>query len=864
MQFGKPGFRLGGSGHDSPAFGVGLDAPGGGGGTPYIPVGPTYFVSAAGNDSNDGLTIDTPWKTIAKVNASTIPVGYNVAFRGGDTFAGNLVVPSDGGALANTIYCSFGIGRAIISADVGTGVDASDRPYITVTNLKLVGNGTTNDKVGILFQNNADDHSKIPGCQATHNDVSGFGRGGIAFFGNETYGDDPVLSGYIGFLIDQNEVDNCAFNWGISSAGIMVYADAAYGAKFNRENGHAAMPYGHQDATVTNNRVTNCPGKAGAINWTGSGIFIGQTHTATVERNYEASCGSASNFTSGPMGIWSGDSFGVRLRFNVALSNRRTSGSDGGGFNFDGGSVDCISEYNYSADNHGPGQMIFAYDDPDYVDPNSGCIVRYNISYNDATATLGSLFAQNDNTNGDFEGCVFHNNVIIQKGTNKTAAQFGGNTKTVVDVLNNILWVENGSKLINDAGPPLSGVRLRGNNYYAPGASGTIITWNSVNYTTIAAWRAASGQETDTGADTSVFGDPLFISSPAAITVPAGEGYPVSMLGGYKLQAGSPAKNAGKPISAVGYTQPATDYFGEATSQTTIGASASGTGSLSISPALLTSASQIFAPVVTPGPISVSPALLAAGGTIYSPTVSVASSYDSDATAYFAAMSVQPDATRKGLLNTLIVAWKATGGWAKRDRIWIPAAHDEQAGLLNVKNPAVGALSKVNSPAFATDRGFQGDGASSHLATGWAPSDGVQWQLNSASLGAYVNVFGASRPMCGRAAAGGTVLLQVDGVQVRMNTSASVFPAAAMSAPGWIVQDRPDASTVNVRVNGSQVNTNSQTSASLDTSPLFLLRVVSSYGNSRLACAFFGASTAAEDAAFYSALNTYLTAIGAN
>jgi hypothetical protein len=90
--------------------------------------------------------------------------------------------------------------------------------------------------------------------------------------------------------------------------------------------------------------------------------------------------------------------------------------------------------------------------------------------------------------------------------------------------------------------------------------------------------------------------------------------------------------------------------------------------------------------------------------------------YDADAEAYFAAMSVEPDATRKGLLNDLIVGLKADSIWAKLLGLWVFAAHDEQAARVNAKTPAQ-VLTAVNSPAFTTDRSYAGDGATSYLAT---------------------------------------------------------------------------------------------------------------------------------------------------
>lgn len=90
--------------------------------------------------------------------------------------------------------------------------------------------------------------------------------------------------------------------------------------------------------------------------------------------------------------------------------------------------------------------------------------------------------------------------------------------------------------------------------------------------------------------------------------------------------------------------------------------------------------------------------------------------YDPDAQAYFAAMTVQPSAARKDLINALIVGLKADGIWPRIQWLSLLASHSEQAGRLNIKTPAQIA-SAVNSPVFTVDRGFAGDGATTYLDT---------------------------------------------------------------------------------------------------------------------------------------------------
>ncbi len=80
----------------------------------------TRYVSAAGNDSNDGQTPETAWKTINKVNSG---LGWNVKqvlFRRGDVFRGTLK------AAANVTYSAYGEGpKPCIYASPANGADPS-------------------------------------------------------------------------------------------------------------------------------------------------------------------------------------------------------------------------------------------------------------------------------------------------------------------------------------------------------------------------------------------------------------------------------------------------------------------------------------------------------------------------------------------------------------------------------------------------------------------------------------------------------------------------------------------------------------------------------------------------------------------
>lgn len=67
--------------------------------------GTAYYVSNNGNDSNDGLTPHTAWKTLKKVNDTRFAYGDGVFFRRGDLFRGKFTA-QDG-----VTYSAFGVGE---------------------------------------------------------------------------------------------------------------------------------------------------------------------------------------------------------------------------------------------------------------------------------------------------------------------------------------------------------------------------------------------------------------------------------------------------------------------------------------------------------------------------------------------------------------------------------------------------------------------------------------------------------------------------------------------------------------------------------------------------------------------------------
>lgn len=74
--------------------------------------GATYYVSNSGNDLYSGLTPSTAWRTISKVNSSTINAGDSVLFQAGGVWREALTVrPGSSGTNNQVVYGRYGSGN---------------------------------------------------------------------------------------------------------------------------------------------------------------------------------------------------------------------------------------------------------------------------------------------------------------------------------------------------------------------------------------------------------------------------------------------------------------------------------------------------------------------------------------------------------------------------------------------------------------------------------------------------------------------------------------------------------------------------------------------------------------------------------
>jgi len=248
----------------------------------------------------------------------------------------------------------------------------------------------------------------------------------------------------------------------------------------------------------------------------------------------------------------------------------------------------------------------------------------------------------------------------------------------------------------------------------------------------------------------------------------------------------------------------------------------------------------------------------------------LSSPYHTGARAYFLAMTTQPDAARKALIDTLFKGLESDGTLPLLDWLCLLASHDSQSGLLNAKQPSkTGTL--VGTVTFTADKGFKGDGSTGYILLENAQAAGNQSSTNSASQGVYCNLSvgtGFVGHMGKLASSAGNILARATaGAETfRLNDSASdQSQLNTGSHLGHRYSVRPSAAVKRAFFNGARVADLTTASTSASNSPMVLLQAAGgSFSSDQLGAAWSGGGmTDTQANAVHTRLDTYLRAIGA-
>ncbi|MFO1501243.1 MAG: right-handed parallel beta-helix repeat-containing protein [Verrucomicrobiota bacterium] len=304
--------------------------------------GSDFYVAEQGDDASSGESPRLAWRSIERVNRHRFQPGDRLLFESGQTFHGNLYLSATNAAPDGTlVVTTAGDAPARILAGDGTGVRVHNLAGITNKNLLIEGSGRTNNTgYGIWCENRLATGERLQHLRVEQVEVSGFGIFGILITGTK--------AGFEHVVVTQSTMrDN--LRGGMEIAGQLPYDSPSYA---------------HQDVQVTHCRAYSNTGDPTYLkNHSGSGIVLYQVDGGLIDHCVAWNNGALCRSSGGGVGLWACASRGVTIQHCESFANR-TSGADGGGFDLDGGSVECVLQFNYSHDNDGPGLMIYSYPAP--------------------------------------------------------------------------------------------------------------------------------------------------------------------------------------------------------------------------------------------------------------------------------------------------------------------------------------------------------------------------------------------------------------------------------------------------------------------------------------------------------------------
>ncbi len=248
---------------------------------------------------------------------------------------------------------------------------------------------------------------------------------------------------------------------------------------------------------------------------------------------------------------------------------------------------------------------------------------------------------------------------------------------------------------------------------------------------------------------------------------------------------------------------------------------------------------------------------------------------NAEAEALVAAFSVDPDDTRKALIDNLVGTLKGAGVWTKIDYLYVMAAHDEQAARINWKDPGTATLTVVNSPTFTTDGGFASNGSTSYLDSG-VPYASLNLSLNDMHVGGRWSgtlPSGGNVLILGRANSNGRYMLADSNVSghlrlmIRSATAASYEIGSNAGAVGNALATRRGASETEGYTNGASVgaDTRSPESVGSDSSVIGVSNGLFSTAGVKHQVAHWGTQlTDAEASDVSDALDTYFAGLLTN
>lgn len=387
----------------------------------------TYYISNNGNDTNDGLSESTAWRTIEKVNQRTFSPGDKILFESGGVWSGSLWVRGSG-TKGNVIEIGqYGTGsKPVINGDgENAAVFLYNQQYVRVRDLEITNKGEQAWRYGVYVCGyEAGQLNGIEIRNLTVHDVNGLYTKTISGTDNHWNGgivvsarSNSVATRFVGLTITGCEV------YDVARSGIVTLSNMF--TDFDKQ-----IIGMSQQMNITNNRVHDIKGDGIVVCGDYKGRVSGNTVYNTNLMSYLGEASSAN------VGIFAIHSTGTVISENESYLSRTEV--DGFGYDIDGNCDDVVIEYNYSHDNDGGFILLVNYE-------NKGSVVRYNISKNDKHQSI-AVASPSSNTKFLQMTAKVYNNTIYSVGAS-TEGHIMLNIVSIpasLEVYNNIFYLNAG------------------------------------------------------------------------------------------------------------------------------------------------------------------------------------------------------------------------------------------------------------------------------------------------------------------------------------------------------------------------------------------------------------------------------------
>jgi len=368
----------------------------------YAQAGTYYVDSEAGNDANDGLSEESAWKSIEKLNSIQWQPGSSILFKRGGIWSGQFRPNGSGTIDAPIIVDVYGdaVSRPIIN---GGGISNKDTnnafaegavhlynlSYWEINGLEVTNKGaivTEAARAGIMVVaggNGFVEHVYIKDVYVhdvnSHDDAQKI-SGGIIFRGDtvdEKGKMTNIASGFRDIVVENSHIKDVA----IEGLRTKTY-----------RNGSDTGNIKNVDVIFRNNLIENILGDGIVISEIASGGLVEKN----IIRKHSMST-KARNYA----GLWLYQTDKVLIQYNEVYDGVNGY-NDGEAFDFDISATNNIYQYNYSHNNRGGFLLTM-------TSAGVGNIFRYNISKNDGHGTE-IFFCMNDRT------AIYNNTIYIGKG----------------------------------------------------------------------------------------------------------------------------------------------------------------------------------------------------------------------------------------------------------------------------------------------------------------------------------------------------------------------------------------------------------------------------------------------------------------